>query len=176
MKRFLTFVCAVALSLGIAEASLVLQERFDRPTGTLSASTWSGGSIPSDGNWHTYSPGTVQFQVVAQQLTHDDYCTATTTNAVQYTEKGSVNVRYDYLGDNLIVSVEDTGRGIPKSSLSNIFERFVTGANNGAGLGLSICHELIQRLGGTININSDEGKGTIVWFSIPCQALEIERS
>ena len=98
------------------------------------------------------------------------------TNAVQYTDSGTVKVRYDYLGDNLIVSVEDTGRGIPKSSLSNIFERFVTGANNGAGLGLSICHELIQRLGGTININSDEGKGTIVWFSIPCQALEIERS
>ena len=98
------------------------------------------------------------------------------TNAVQYTDKGSVNVRYDYLGDKLIVSVEDTGRGIPKSSLSNIFERFVTGANNGAGLGLSICHELIQRLGGTININSDEGKGTTVWFSIPCQALEIERT
>ena len=49
-------------------------------------------------------------------------------------------------------------------------------ANNGAGLGLSICYELIQRLGGTININSDEGKGTTVWFSIPCQALEIERA
>ena len=98
------------------------------------------------------------------------------TNAVQYTEEGSVNVRYDYLGENLIVSVEDTGRGIPKSALSNIFERFVTGANNGAGLGLSICYELIQRLKGTINIKSDEGKGTTVWFSIPCQAIEIERT
>lgn len=97
------------------------------------------------------------------------------TNAVQYTEKGSVNVRYDYLGNNLIVSVEDTGRGIPESALSNIFERFVTSANNGAGLGLSICHELIKRLNGTINIKSEEDKGTTVWFSIPCQALEIER-
>ena len=97
------------------------------------------------------------------------------TNAVQYTEKGSVNVRYDYLGDNLIVSVEDTGCGIPESSLGNIFERFVTGANEGAGLGLAICHELIKRLNGTINIKSDEGKGTTVWFSIPCKALEIER-
>jgi len=98
------------------------------------------------------------------------------TNAVQYTEKGSVNVRYDYLGNNLIVSVEDTGCGIPNSALGNIFDRFVTGANNGAGLGLSICHELIKRLDGTINIKSDEGKGTTVWFSIPCQALEIERT
>ena len=98
------------------------------------------------------------------------------TNAVQYTEKGTVNVRYDYLGDNLIVSVEDTGRGIPKSSLGNIFDRFVTGANEGAGLGLAICQEIIKRLNGTINIKSEEGKGTTVWFTIPCQALEIERT
>jgi len=98
------------------------------------------------------------------------------TNAVQYTEKGSVNVRYDYLGDKLIVSVEDTGCGIPESDLGNIFDRFVTGANEGAGLGLAICYELIKRLNGTINIKSNEGKGTTVWFSIPCQALEIERT
>ena len=97
------------------------------------------------------------------------------TNAVQYTEKGSVNVRYDYLGDNLIVSVEDTGCGIPQSALGNIFERFVTTANEGAGLGLAICNELIKRLNGTINIKSDVGKGTTVWFSIPCKAYEIER-
>ena len=98
------------------------------------------------------------------------------TNAVQHTEKGSVNVRFDYLGNNLIVSVEDTGCGIPESSLGNIFERFVTGANEGAGLGLAICHELIKRLNGTINIKSEVGKGTTVWFSIPCKAIEIERT
>ena len=97
------------------------------------------------------------------------------TNAVQHTDKGSVNVRYDYLGDNLIVSVEDTGCGIPKSILGNIFERFVTTANDGAGLGLAICNELIKRLNGTINIKSDTGKGTTVWFSIPCKAIEIDR-
>ena len=97
------------------------------------------------------------------------------TNAAMYTEKGSVFVRYDYLGDNLIVSVEDTGCGIPESALANIFDRFVTGASEGAGLSMAICHELILRLNGTINIKSDEGKGTTVWFTIPCQAVEIER-
>ena len=97
------------------------------------------------------------------------------TNAVQHTEQGSVLVRYDYLGDRIIVSVEDTGCGIPQSSIANIFERFVTGANNNAGLGLSICHELIQRMQGTINLKSTEGEGTTVWFSVPCKALEIER-
>ncbi len=98
------------------------------------------------------------------------------TNAVQHTETGSVLVRYDYLGDRLIVAVEDTGNGIPNSSLKHIFERFVTGANHGAGLGLSICHELIQRMQGTINLKSTEGKGTTVWFSVPCKAVEIERT
>ncbi len=102
MKRILTFVCLAALSLSMANASLLFQERFDRPAGTLSASTWSGGSIPSDGNWHTYSPGTEQFKVVAQQLTHDDYCTATTTNAVKY----SANHSRDYiLFENAVSSI-----------------------------------------------------------------------
>ena len=98
------------------------------------------------------------------------------TNAVQHTDKGSVFVHYDYLGDRLIVAIEDTGDGIPKASLEHIFERFVTGANQGAGLGLSICQELIKRLKGTINLESTEGKGTTVWFSVPCKALEIERT
>ena len=98
------------------------------------------------------------------------------TNSVQYTYSGSVIVRYDYLGDRLIVAVEDTGKGIPESIVAHIFERFVTVANQGAGLGLSICYELIQRMQGTINIKSTEGKGTTVWFSIPCKALEIERT
>ena len=98
------------------------------------------------------------------------------TNAVQYTYSGSVLVRYDYLGDRLIVAVEDTGKGIPESTVAHIFERFVTVANQGAGLGLSISYELIKRMQGTINIKSTEGKGTTVWFSIPCKVLEIERT
>lgn len=89
MKRFFAFVCAAILSLGVVNASLVLQERFDRPVGTLSASTWINGDIPNDGEWHTYSPGSVQFQVAAKQLTYADYCTATTSNAVQYTANHS---------------------------------------------------------------------------------------
>ena len=95
---------------------------------------------------------------------------------MQYTYTGSVLVRYDYLGDRLIVAVEDTGKGIPESTIAHIFERFVTVANQGAGLGLSISYELIKRMQGTINIKSTEGKGTTVWFSIPCKALEIERT
>ena len=98
------------------------------------------------------------------------------TNAAQHTRKGSVMVRYDYIGDHLVVSVEDTGDGIPEESIEHIFERFVTGANTGVGLGLSICHELIEYMGGKIQLKSKAGKGTTVWFTLPCKVLEMERN
>jgi len=97
-------------------------------------------------------------------------------NACQYTHKGSVHARIDYIGDRLIIAVEDTGEGIEEDLLPSIFERFATGASSGSGLGLSICYELIQQMGGTINIKSKVGKGTTVWFSIPCKATEVVRN
>jgi PAS domain S-box-containing protein len=99
------------------------------------------------------------------------------TNAVEHTTSGSVMVRYDYIGDQIIVAIDDTGSGIPKNTLANIFDRFVTGNGNNskAGLGLSICHDLIEHMGGTINIKSTVGKGTSLWFSIPCRAIESDR-
>ena len=98
------------------------------------------------------------------------------TNSIQHTKSGSVLARYEYIAGRLLISVEDTGCGIKKENLENIFGRFVTGANNGVGLGLSICHELVEYMGGKIEISSTEGKGTTVWFSIPCKMLEMERN
>ena len=97
-------------------------------------------------------------------------------NACQYTNEGSVHARIDYIGDRLIIAVEDTGEGIEEKLLPSIFERFATGASSGSGLGLSICYELIQQMGGSINIKSKIGKGTTVWFSIPCRATEVVRN
>ena len=98
------------------------------------------------------------------------------TNAIQHTTSGSVLARYEYIGERLLISVEDTGCGIKKEDLANIFGRFFTGAANSAGLGLSICHELVEYMGGQIELTSTEGKGTTVWFSIPCKMIEMERS
>jgi len=97
------------------------------------------------------------------------------TNAAQHTTKGSVLARYDYIGESLMVSIEDTGDGIPADNIDHIFERFVSGANTGVGLGLSICHELIEYMGGRIQLKSTVGKGTVVWFTLPCKVLEMER-
>ena len=97
-------------------------------------------------------------------------------NACQHTHQGYVHARIDYIGDRLIIAVEDTGEGIDEALQPTIFERFSTGANSGSGLGLSICRELIQQMGGTINIKSKVGEGTTVWFSIPCKATEAVRN
>ena len=96
-------------------------------------------------------------------------------NAVRYTDEGTVFVKYDYFGDKLVVAVEDTGRGISSDAIDHIFERFVTGANTGVGLGLSICHELTEYMGGRIQLTSEEGKGTTVWVTLPCKLIEMER-
>ena len=78
------------VTLSAVKAEMLLNEHFDRALGTLSASSWSSGStFPNDSNWHTYSPGSVQFQVVSQQLQYTDYCSATTGKAVEYTSNHS---------------------------------------------------------------------------------------
>jgi two-component system NtrC family sensor kinase len=71
--------------------------------------------------------------------------------------------------DRVRISVRDTGQGIPRDSLKHIFEPFFTTkkAGNGTGLGLSISYGIIQRLGGTISVESEVGKGTCFTIEIP---------
>lgn len=96
-------------------------------------------------------------------------------NAAQYTQQGTVRARYDYIGRRLMISVEDTGQGISQAIQKRIFERFAAGPNKGSGLGLPICKELTEQMGGTLEINSEEGLGTTVWITIPCQATIVKR-
>ena len=93
MKKIISILCAAMMTLSVVEANVLYNEHFDRPVGTLSTSTWSSGAIPNDSNWHTYAPGSVQFQVVSQQLQKTDYCTASSGKAVQY----SANHSRDYI-------------------------------------------------------------------------------
>ena len=97
------------------------------------------------------------------------------TNAVQHTTSGSVRARYDYNGEDLTVSVQDTGTGIPADQTDKIFDRFVTIDSDNSGLGLPICKDVMKLMGGKIRLKSEYGKGTIVWVSIPCTCTEIVR-
>jgi len=94
-------------------------------------------------------------------------------NAVKFTEKGHIRFGCQYTQQNMIeFFVEDTGIGIPKDQLDIIFERFrqVEFGNNrrfgGTGLGLSISRSLAQLMGGDMHIDSTEGKGSTLSFTI----------
>ena len=94
-------------------------------------------------------------------------------NAIKFTKKGSIALDVNLKGDYFEFSVKDTGIGIAKSKQPFIFERFnqvdssVTRQFEGLGLGLSITRSYVEVLGGRIWLESDEGKGSIFYFTIP---------
>lgn len=96
------------------------------------------------------------------------------SNAVEHTEKGFVRARYDYMGNNLMIMIEDSGCGISEKHLEQIYERFSSG-NNGTGLGLPICKALIEQMGGKLDVISKVGEGTSVLISLPCEVIAINR-
>ena len=98
-----------------------------------------------------------------------------TCNAAQHTKRGTVRARYDYIGRRLIISVDDTGEGIPEAELTLIQEKELGGAHNTKGLGLAITKELVSQMGGTVEISSEEGSGTTIYIMIPCHASVIKR-
>ncbi len=69
--------------------------------------------------------------------------------------------------DYVQVSVSDTGRGIPSHIISKIFDPFFTTKAKGVGLGLSISYQIIKSHGGTINVESREGNGTMFFITLP---------
>lgn len=93
-------------------------------------------------------------------------------NAVKHTTSGYVRAHFDYNGEDLTMTIQDTGCGIPANQLDRIFERFVTTSSGNSGLGLAICQEVIKQMGGRIRLKSEEGKGTIFWIIIPCTTAD----
>ncbi|WP_294477159.1 ATP-binding protein [uncultured Bacteroides sp.] len=90
-------------------------------------------------------------------------------NAIKFTAEGSIRVGYELKGDELEFYVVDTGIGIEKEQLPHIFERFVklNSFVHGTGLGLSICQSIVEQLGGRIGVDSEPGRGSRFWFTIP---------
>ena len=117
-------------------------------------------SLPNDSKKYLITDN-VRLQQVVNNLIN---------NAAKFTTQGSIT--FGYTEDEpgyVTLFVEDTGKGISKEGLEHIFERFykVDSFTQGAGLGLSICHTIVERLHGVISVTSEEGKGTRFSVRIP---------
>jgi signal transduction histidine kinase len=94
-------------------------------------------------------------------------------NALQATPpKGEVVVRTFRETDHAVVSVSDTGYGIPKERLDTIFDDFVTTKRRGLGLGLAISKRIVEQLDGTITVESELGRGTTFTLRFPARDVE----
>ena len=92
-----------------------------------------------------------------------------TTNAIKFTQKGTISIGYEARDTELYFYVTDTGAGIPADKLPEVFGRFVklNKDKKGTGLGLSISKTIVNKLEGQIGAESVEGKGSTFWFTIP---------
>lgn len=95
------------------------------------------------------------------------------TNANRHTKQDTIILKVEWKPDNadsagICISVIDHGEGISPDQLPNITKRYTSGGG-GEGLGLAICKEIIEEHGGMMKIESKQGRGTTVCFTLPCE-------
>jgi CheY-like chemotaxis protein/anti-sigma regulatory factor (Ser/Thr protein kinase) len=102
------------------------------------------------------------------------------SNAIKFSpEGGRVTIRLSNEAENVICSIEDKGIGIPKHELPMLFQKFKRIDNSasrkigGTGLGLAICKEIVAKHNGSIWIESEEGQGTTIYFSLPLASIQV---
>ena len=109
------------------------------------------------------------------------------TNAIKYTEEGEINLTAKCVNDyskkmtNIMISCQDTGRGIKAEYINKLFTKFErldierNTTTEGTGLGLAITKSLIELMGGSINVQSQFGKGSIFVVNLPQKISQIEK-
>lgn len=132
-------------------------------------------------DWHTDTPRYVQADPGRiRQILYN-----LIGNAIKFTEEGYIKINVQSAGEEggnhrFMVSVEDTGIGIPKNKLNHIFEKFnqaeetTTRRFGGTGLGLAICDQLVHMMDGKIHAESTEGKGSKFWFTMCLPLSNVE--
>lgn len=102
------------------------------------------------------------------------------SNAIKFTQQGSITVMLDLAPHQITIQITDTGIGIPEDKVAHIFKPFEQGDSSinrnfgGTGLGLSICKSLVDQMQGSIRLTSEYLQGTDVVFSIPMLANDHE--
>jgi len=106
------------------------------------------------------------------------------SNALKFTSQGTIRFGYEKSSDNALqFFVSDTGQGIPEDKLKDIFDRFrqaeespTSARHEGTGLGLSISKNLVHLLNGHISVESEEGKGSVFYFTLPYERMEEQQA
>ena len=118
---------------------------------------------PTESDSRYYLPQSRLIQIVSNLI----------SNAIKFTGEGAIEFGYERSADGRFLHfyVSDTGCGISPEQQQHIFERFVKldPFVQGTGLGLSICKTMVSHLGGTIGVESEVGKGSRFWFTIPIE-------
>ena len=136
--------------------------------------TKPGVSVMVRSSLSPHCKGTLDTNLMHQLMMH------LLRNAAHYTKEGTITINYEYERKGMRVTITDTGEGIPKEYLENIFsvlhlEDALTLDNRATELGLSICKAIVDSLGGEISLTSEVGKGTTatVWF--PCRMRDMTK-
>ena len=109
------------------------------------------------------------------------------SNAIKYTEKGTINLTINCVNDisknisNIVITCQDTGRGIKAENINKLFTKFErldiekNTTTEGTGLGLAITKSLVDMMGGTINVQSQFGQGSIFMVQIPQKISKLSK-
>jgi PAS domain S-box-containing protein len=129
--------------------------------------------VRTAGKYRLIVEGDEELSVYADEHRIEQVITNFVNNAVKYApESRDIQLQVERLGDMAKVSVKDFGPGIPPDKLEHIFGRYYRAEQSGPkysglGLGLYICSEIISRHGGNIGVESQLGKGSTFWFTVP---------
>ncbi|WP_462266869.1 ATP-binding protein [Mucilaginibacter sp.] len=129
--------------------------------------------VRTEGEYQMVTEGDASLNVLADADKIDQVLINLVNNAVKYaSDSKTIRIRYEKEGPMAKISVTDYGQGIAPEKVPHLFERYYrvdTGGHqySGLGLGLYICSEIVKRHGGSIGAESEPGKGSTFWFTLP---------
>ena len=137
-------------------------------------------------NFHLYIAPDIPYELIGDKGKVKEIINNLLTNSIKYTDEGEISLKITCVNDlnknicNLIISCQDTGKGIKKENISRLFTKFdrldveKNTTTEGTGLGLAITKGLTDMMGGKINVQSQYGKGSIFIVTIPQIIAEVE--
>ena len=137
-------------------------------------------------NFHLYIAPDIPYELIGDKGKVKEIINNLLTNSIKYTDEGEISLKITCVNDlnknicNLIISCQDTGKGIKKENISRLFTKFdrldveKNTTTEGTGLGLAITKGLTDMMGGKINVQSQYGKGSIFMVTIPQTIAEVE--